>query len=157
MSSIEATPSLDKSSEALPVDEPPASRSGLALVPRPDPAPAAPTGAVVLVVDDDPSVRRLLELALRLEGFTVMSAADGEEALERARIHHPGAVVLDAVMPGIDGLEVCRRLRSELGWGPAVLMLTGRTDVADRLTAFENGADEYVVKPVRVTELVERV
>jgi DNA-binding response OmpR family regulator len=157
MPPIVATPSLTQTSEALRLDEPPSGRPELALVPSPEPAPVAPPGATVLVVDDDPSVRRLLELALRLEGFTVMSAADGEAALDCARIHHPGAIVLDAVMPGVDGIEVCRRLRSELGWGQAILMLTGRTDVADRRTAFESGADDYVVKPVRVTELVEKV
>ncbi|MGH8992504.1 MAG: response regulator, partial [Acidimicrobiia bacterium] len=69
----------------------------------------------------------------------------------------PAAAVLDAVMPHLDGMEVSRRMRSELGRGPAVLLLTGRTDVADRIAAFEAGADDYVVKPVRVTELVERV
>lgn len=132
-------------------------RPGTATAARPELAPVTPVGITALVADDDPSVRRLVGLALQLDGFTVVAAADGEEALEYARRHHPGAVVLDAVMPGIDGIEVCRRLRSELGWGLAVVILTGRTDVADRLAAFEAGADDYVVKPVRVTELVERV
>jgi CheY-like chemotaxis protein len=157
MSSTQGGPSLPVAGEAAPLVEPPPARPDLAVVPEPDPAPAASSAAPVLVVDDDPSVRRLVELALRLEGFTVFSAADGETALECARSHRPGAVVLDAVMPGVDGIEVCRRIRSELGWNVAVLMLTGRTDVADRVTAFENGVDDYVVKPVRVTELVERV
>jgi DNA-binding response OmpR family regulator len=109
------------------------------------------------VADDDPSVRNLVVLALELEGFTVFAAADGREALESARRHHPAAVVLDAVMPHLDGMEVSRRLRLELGRGPVVVMLTGRTDVADRVAAFAAGADDYVVKPVRVTELVDRV
>ena len=114
-------------------------------------------GKTVLVVDDDPSVRRLLTLAFRLEDFTVFTAATGEAALDAVHLHSPAVVVLDAVMPGIDGMEVCRRLRATLGWGPTVVMVTGRTDVADRLAAVESGADDYVVKPVRVVDLVERV
>ncbi|HEY3240297.1 MAG TPA: response regulator [Acidimicrobiia bacterium] len=109
------------------------------------------------MADDDPSVRNLVVLALELEGFTVLAAADGREALEMACLHHPAAVILDAVMPHLNGMEVSRRLRLELGRGPAVVMLTGRTDVADRVAAFAAGADDYVVKPVRVTELVDRV
>lgn len=115
-----------------------------------------PTGTV-LVADDDPSVRHLVTLAFELDGFTVVSATDGREALEYACRVRPAAAVLDAVMPHLDGMEVSRRLRSELGPGPALLILTGRTDVADRIAAFEAGADDYVVKPVRVTELVDRV
>ncbi len=111
----------------------------------------------VLVADDDASVRRLVGLALELEGFSVIRAADGREALDGAGEHRPHAVVLDAIMPGLDGLEVCRQLRSAAGRGPAVVMITGRTDLADRLAAFESGVDDYVVKPVRVIELVERV
>ncbi len=116
-----------------------------------------PTGPIVLVADDDPSVRQLVALALELDGFTVVAAADGREAYERACSYRPAAVVLDAVMPHLSGMEVSRLLRAELGPETAVLMLTGRTDVADRVAAFEAGADDYVVKPVRVTELVERV
>jgi DNA-binding response OmpR family regulator len=111
----------------------------------------------VLVVDDDPSVRRLLSLAFELEGFTVCSAADGEEALECARRERPGAIVLDAIMPGLTGLEVCRTLRVELGWEPTIVILTGRTDLADRFAALASGANDYVVKPMRVIDLVERV
>ena len=114
-------------------------------------------GPTVLVADDDAAVRQLVALALELDGFTVVTAADGREAFERACRHRPAAVVLDAVMPHLSGMEVSRRLRAELGRETAVLMLTGRTDVADRVAAFEAGADDYIVKPVRVTELVERV
>ncbi len=124
---------------------------------RPDDAGAEPVGGTVLVADDDPSVRHLVALAFELDGFTVVSASDGREALECARRQPPAAAVLDAVMPHLDGMEVSRRLRSELGRGPALIILTGRTDVADRIAAFEAGADDYVVKPVRVTELVDRV
>lgn len=114
-------------------------------------------GTTVLVADDDPSVRRLVTLAFELDGFTVVSASDGREALKHALSLRPAAAVLDAVMPYLDGMEVSRRIRTELGPGPAVLILTGRTDVADRVAAFEAGADDYVVKPVRVTELVDRI
>ena len=116
-----------------------------------------PAGSTVLVADDDPSVRHLVALAFELDGFNVASAIDGREALDLARRLRPAALVLDAVMPHLGGMEVSRHLRAEQGRGPAVLMLTGRTDVADRIAAFEAGADDYVVKPVRVTELVDRV
>lgn len=111
----------------------------------------------MLVADDDPSVRNLVVLALELDGFGVFAAADGRQALESACRHRPAAIILDAVMPHLDGMEVSRRVRTELGPGPAVIILTGRTDVADRVAAFEAGADDYVIKPVRVTELVDRV
>ena len=114
-------------------------------------------GSTVLVADDDPSVRRLVTLAFELDGFTVVSASDGREALDCALSLRPAAAVLDAVMPHLDGMEVSRGMRLALGQGPAVLILTGRTDVADRIAAFEAGADDYVVKPVKVTELVDRV
>lgn len=104
-----------------------------------------------------PTTTRPSALAFELDGFTVVSATDGREALEYARSLRPAAAVLDAVMPHLSGMEVSRRIRSELGPEPAVLILTGRTDVADRIAAFEVGADDYVVKPVRVTELVDRV
>jgi DNA-binding response OmpR family regulator len=120
-------------------------------------AGTVPAGGTVLVADDDPSVRRLVTLAFELDGFTVVSASDGREALDYALSLRPAAAVLDAVMPHLGGMEVSRRMRQALGRGPAVLILTGRTDVADRIAAFEAGADDYVVKPVRVTELVDRV
>ena len=123
----------------------------------PDEVEVDPAGSTVLVADDDPSVRHLVALAFELDGFNVASAIDGREALDLALQLRPAAVVLDAVMPYLDGMEVSRHLRAELGRRPAVLMLTGRTDVADRIAAFEAGADDYVVKPVRVTELVDRV
>ena len=122
-----------------------------------DDAGVDPAPGTVLVADDDPSVRHLVSLAFELDGFPVVSATDGREALAYALALQPAALVLDGVMPHLDGMEVTRRLRRELGPGPAVLILTGRTDVADRIAAFEAGADDYVVKPVRVTELVDRV
>jgi CheY-like chemotaxis protein len=116
-----------------------------------------PFPTTVLIADDDPSVRRLLRIAFELDGFRTITAADGDEAIAALRLHQPAVVIVDAAMPGCNGTAVCRALRQELGWGPTVIMLTGRTDVADRLAAFECGVDDYLEKPIKVVELVERV
>ncbi|HYH49775.1 MAG TPA: response regulator transcription factor, partial [Acidimicrobiia bacterium] len=116
-----------------------------------------PFTTTVLIADDDASVRRLLRLAFELDGFRTITAADGDEALAAVRLHQPAVLILDAAMPGCTGTAVCRTLRSEIGWSPTVIMLTGRTDVADRLAAFECGVDDYLEKPIKVMELVERV
>lgn len=117
----------------------------------------APFPTTVLIADDDDSVRRLLRIAFELDGYRTITAADGDEAVAAARLHQPSVVIVDAAMPGRTGTMVCRSIRSELGWAPTVIMLTGRTDVADRLAAFECGVDDYLVKPVKVGDLVERV
>ena len=117
----------------------------------------APFPTTVLIADDDASVRRLLRIAFELDGYRTITAADGDEAVAAVRLHQPAVVILDAAMPGRTGTAVCRCIRSELGWDPTVIMLTGRTDVADRLAAFECGVDDYLVKPVKVADLVERV
>jgi OmpR family response regulator RpaB len=116
-----------------------------------------PFPTTVLIADDDPSVRRLLRIAFELDGFRTITASDGEEAIAALRLHQPSVVIVDAAMPGCNGTAVCRTLRQEQGWGPTVVMLTGRTDVADRLAAFECGVDDYLEKPIKVVELVERV
>src|SRR5438270_32016 len=116
-----------------------------------------PFPTTVLIADDDASVRRLLRIAFELDGYRTITAADGDEAVAAVRLHQPAVVILDAAMPGRTGTAVCRCIRSELGWDPTVIMLTGRTDVADRLAAFECGVDDYLVKPVKVADLVERV
>jgi DNA-binding response OmpR family regulator len=116
--------------------------------------PFAPT---VLIADDDASVRRLLRIAFELDGYRTITASDGDEAVAAMRLHQPAVMIVDAAMPGHTGTAVCRALRQELGWGPTVIMLTGRTDVADRLAAFECGVDDYLEKPIKVMELVERV
>jgi DNA-binding response OmpR family regulator len=123
----------------------------------PGEAEFVPFPATVLIADDDPSVRRLLRIAFELDGFRTITAADGDEAIAALRLHQPGVVIVDAAMPGCTGTAVCRTLRQDLGWGPTVIMLTGRTDVADRLAAFECGVDDYLEKPIKVMELVERV
>jgi DNA-binding response OmpR family regulator len=112
-------------------------------------------GARVLVVEDDATVAEVVQTYLRHEGFDVTYAADGPSALEMAAAHRPDLVVLDLMLPGIDGLEVCRRLQAE---GPiAVIMLTALGSENDRVLGLEVGADDYLTKPFSPRELVLRV
>jgi two-component system response regulator MprA len=110
----------------------------------------------VLIVDDEPAVRAALDRALRLDRYEVELAADGREALDRLAESRLDAVVLDVAMPGIDGLEVCRRLR-EAGDRTPVLMLTARDAVDDRVAGLDAGADDYLVKPFALKELKARL
>ena len=110
----------------------------------------------ILVVDDEPAVRVALERALRLEGYDVEVAADGGTALAALSSAPPDVVVLDVLMPVLDGLSVCRRMR-EGGYRVPVLMLTARDSVADRVAGLDAGADDYVVKPFALEELLARV
>ncbi|MEU0033083.1 MULTISPECIES: response regulator transcription factor [unclassified Streptomyces] len=111
--------------------------------------------ARVLVVDDDPTVAEVVSGYLDRAGYLVDRAADGPAALARAAAHWPDLVVLDLMLPGMDGLEVCRRMR---GRGPVpVIMLTARGDEDDRILGLEVGADDYVTKPFSPRELVLRV
>ncbi|HET9124243.1 MAG TPA: response regulator transcription factor [Solirubrobacteraceae bacterium] len=110
----------------------------------------------VLVVDDEPAVRRALERALRLENHDVTLAADGEEALDQLATHPADAVILDVMMPKLDGLEVCRRLRNA-GDRTPVLMLTARDAIDDRVEGLDVGADDYLVKPFALRELQARL
>jgi two-component system response regulator MprA len=110
----------------------------------------------ILVVDDDPKIRTVVRRGLAYEGYRVVEAASGEEGLEKAREHLPELVILDVMLPGMDGLEVTRRLRSA-GDEVAILMLTARDDVKDRVTGLETGADDYLVKPFSFEELLARV
>ncbi len=116
-----------------------------------------PFPTTVLIADDDPSVRRLLRIAFELDGYRTITAADGDEAIAAVRLHQPGVVIVDAAMPGCTGTAVCRAIRQDIGWGPTVVMLTGRTDVADRLAAFECGVDDYLEKPIKISDLVDRI
>lgn len=109
----------------------------------------------ILVIDDDPNIRDALKRGLSYEGFAVDVAKDGPEGLGMARQRAPDLVVLDLMMPGMDGLEVCRRLRSASQ--VPVLMLTARDAVSDRITGLQTGADDYLVKPFDFGELVARV
>ena len=109
----------------------------------------------VLVVEDDPTISEVVVRYLEREGLHVEAVADGRDALEAAAATWPDLVVLDLMLPGIDGLEVCRRLRSR---GPVpVIMLTARGDEEDRVLGLELGADDYVVKPFSPRELTARV
>ena len=110
----------------------------------------------ILVVDDDPSLRKALRRVLVSHGFNVEVAGDGEDALAQLRAGVFDAVVLDVMMPGCDGIEVCERLRAEGDQLP-VLMLTARDAVRDRVVGLEAGADDYLVKPFANEELVARV
>lgn len=123
--------------------------------PAPEAAPPDATGARILVVDDDPTVAEVVSGYLDRAGYVVDRAEDGPAALDRAAAHRPDLVVLDLMLPGMDGLEVCRRLREN---GPVpVVMLTARGDEDDRILGLEVGADDYVTKPFSPRELVLRV
>ena len=110
----------------------------------------------VLVVDDEPPVRDALERALSLEGYRVDLAEDGAQALRKVASEEPDVMVLDVLMPGVDGLETCRRLRAE-GHALPVLMLTARDAVSDRVDGLDAGADDYLVKPFALEELLARL
>jgi two-component system response regulator MprA len=110
----------------------------------------------LLVVDDDPSVREALALVLDLHGFDVATAADGREAIRTLSLAPPDAVILDVLMPGLDGLEVCRRMRAT-GDRTPVLMLTARTEVSERVAGLQAGADDYLAKPFAREELIARL
>jgi two-component system, OmpR family, response regulator MprA len=110
----------------------------------------------VLVVDDEPAVRTSLSRALALRSFAVETASDGREALDALGHGRVDAVVLDLMMPGVDGIEVCRRLRAA-GDRTPVLMLTARDAVDDRVSGLDAGADDYVVKPFALEELFARL
>jgi len=112
--------------------------------------------AHILIVDDDIRVTSALRRTLAYEGYQVSIAANGEGALSIARTKPPDVVILDLMLPGIDGLEVCRRLRAS-GDAVAVLMLTARDAVADRVAGLETGADDYLVKPFALEELLARI
>jgi len=112
--------------------------------------------AHILVVDDDPRITDLLRRILAYEGYSVAIAASGSEALNRSLERPPDLVVLDIMLPGLDGLEVAQRLRTA-GDNVPILMLTARDTVADRVKGLETGADDYLVKPFAPEELVARV
>ena len=110
----------------------------------------------ILVVDDEKAVRDSLDRALRLDGYEVRQAADGRQALEMVEQKQPDAIVLDLMMPHVDGLEVCRRLRGA-GDRTPILILTARDAVSDRVEGLDAGADDYIVKPFALEELQARL
>ena len=110
----------------------------------------------VLLAEDDRAIRHALERALALEGYEVTAVADGVAALAQAHRTPPDVLVLDVMMPGIDGLQVCRVLRAEGNRTP-ILMLTALVETADRIAGLDAGADDYVVKPFDVEEVFARL
>ncbi len=113
-------------------------------------------GELILLVDDEPNITDLSKLYLEKEGFRTRAEQDGAAALEAIRQHKPAALVLDLMLPELDGYEVCRRLRAENNPIP-ILMLTARGDDVDKIVGLEMGADDYLTKPFNPRELVARI
>jgi len=114
--------------------------------------------AYILIVEDDLDAAQLIEIILRRAGFKTLTAYDGWDGLQKVQEEKPALVVLDVMMPSIDGYEVCRRLRSDPDTAAIpVLMLTAKTGGRAQMTGFESGADDYVFKPVKAEDLVTRV
>lgn len=109
----------------------------------------------VLVVDDDTSLAEMLAIVLRKEGFVPAVCSSGEEALAAFREHRPDLVLLDLMLPGKDGIDVCREIRAQSG--VPIVMLTAKSDTVDIVVGLESGADDYVIKPFKTKELVARV
>ena len=111
---------------------------------------------LILVIEDEPAIAEVIRLNLAKAGFGVLVERDGAAGLAAVRAHRPAAVVLDIGLPGLDGIEVCRRLRAAQDWTP-VLFVTARDDEVDRIVGLELGADDYLTKPFSPRELVARV
>src|SRR5437588_7978025 len=111
--------------------------------------------ATILLVDDEAAVQKLLTYPLEQEGFRVLQAGDGEEALRRFEAEHVDLVVLDIMLPRLDGLEVCKRLRATSS--VPIIMLTARDDELDKVIGLELGADDYITKPFSIREFRSRV
>jgi two-component system response regulator MtrA len=117
--------------------------------------PAATGRGRVLVVDDDPSLAEMLTIVLRNEGFDPVVCNTGDQAMAAFRQYRPDMVLLDLMLPGMDGIDVCKALRAESG--VPIVMLTAKTDTVDIVVGLESGADDYVVKPFKPKELVARI
>jgi DNA-binding response OmpR family regulator len=114
--------------------------------------------ATVLVVEDDPVILRLLEVNFTMEGFEVLSAADGREALERARVDRPDIVVSDIMMPNMNGFELLEAMRADPDVaGIPIILLSAKAQTDDVRAGLDAGADDYITKPFEPLELVERV
>ena len=112
-------------------------------------------GYRVLIADDDANVHQSLNVYFRKEGYDVISAFDGEEAIEKAKSAHPDMIVLDIMMPKLDGLAVCREIRREMT--TPIIMLTAKGEEIDKLLGLELGADDYITKPFSPREVVARI
>jgi two-component system response regulator MprA len=111
---------------------------------------------LILIIEDNEAIVKLLQRGLVYEGYKVDVALDGEAGLKMAKEHHPDLVVLDLMLPGIDGIEVCKELRSDSSSLP-ILMLTAKDAIQDRVLGLDAGADDYMVKPFELDELLARV
>ena len=114
-----------------------------------------PTKGRVLVVDDDASLAEMLTIVLRQEGFDARSVTRGDQAMEQFRDYRPDVVLLDLMLPGKDGIDVCKEIRAESG--VPIVMLTAKGDTVDVVVGLESGADDYVVKPFKPKELIARI
>ena len=111
----------------------------------------------VLAVDDEPDILKLVEIKLRKAGFDVSTARDGQEGLEKALEEKPDVVLLDVMMPRMDGYTACGRIKAEVDPKPIVLMLTAKGQDTDVMTGIAGGADDYVIKPFAPRELIARI
>src|SRR6478752_5355857 len=116
---------------------------------------AEPARGSVLVVDDDPSLAEMLSIVLRQEGFDSRIVGRGDAALDAFRDYRPDLVLLDLMLPGRDGVDVCRDIRAESG--VAIVMLTAKSDTIDVVDGLSAGADDYVAKPFKTQELIARI
>jgi DNA-binding response OmpR family regulator len=112
-------------------------------------------GNKILIIEDEQSIRGFLKINYRKHNFIVIEAASGEEGLNKARLENPDVVLLDVMLPGINGFEVCEILRKEFA-GIGIIMLTARGQDIDKIKGLENGADDYVLKPFNTVELILR-
>ncbi len=120
--------------------------------------PPRPAMTTILIADDDPKIVDMLRRTLTYEGYKVVTAADGYEALVQAQSARPDVIVLDWLMPGLQGVEVARRLHAAgVGRGPAILMLTAKDAIEDRVAGLDSGADDYLVKPFAPAEFLARI
>src|SRR5512136_1863084 len=109
----------------------------------------------ILIIEDDPAILKILQRGLAYEGYLVDIATEGRTGLNLAHDHHPDLIILDWMLPGMDGLEVCRRLR--MGGSLPILILTAKDTVQDRVQGLDAGADDYLVKPFNLDELLARI
>jgi DNA-binding response OmpR family regulator len=115
-----------------------------------------PTAKSILIIEDDPQSRQMVRLAAEAQSYTLIEAATGDEGLELARASDPDLILLDINMPGMSGLDVCRKLRAEGSLVP-IIMLTAKSDTIDKVVGLEVGADDYVTKPFEMRELLARI
>ena len=116
-----------------------------------------PAARIVVIAEDDPDVTRIVDAQMRAAGYTAIMAFDGEQALAAARAHAPDVLVLDLMMPKLNGFEVLAQLRERPGPGPRIIVLSARGREQDVLRAFELGADDYMTKPFNPQELMARI